>query len=356
MSTAQKQNISPAQRAELFAQMTRQNFQMLPSQSCRENDTVQFTLPKVRMTNRVRLEVEAKVKVTHATSTAYLSAPFAPYTLLSRVGVDMNNGFSPFTMSGKEAYMYSCVTDYQPMLNPAVSGRGKVVQGRSASPSGSENTIRFLLDLPLTLNDRDPVGLILTQNQETNVTISVTVGQVSALLDDTVSTGYKVELKSLTITPLVESFSVPAHPNSFPDISILKIVQASRQAYSGPGQQVMKLPVGMTYRKLILFIEDKNGKGVADTDLTGNIEIIFNQADIPYVIKPSILAAYNHEQFKGALPKGMYVFDFSYQGMSGYGGARDYVDTERLTEFWVRFNSTGAGQVTAVYEMLSQLK
>lgn len=347
--------LSPQERAALFSQTTRQNFQNLPSVSATEGETISFNVPKVRLTSRIRLLVEATLNAVHSDQTSFTPAAFAPFSLIRKVQVDMNNGFSPFTLTGKELYLYSFMSNHAATLNRAESGRGKVVMGtKAASSSGADNVISFLADLPLTLNDRDPVGLIVTQNQETTVTVTVDIDSADKLLDNT--TGYTLELKNITIQPLVESFSIPAIREAFPDISVIKLVQATKESISGAGLKTIALPTGTTYRRIGFLVEDNSGKGVSDSAITGNIELVFNQADIPYRVNSKQLAKMNHEWFGTVLPDGVWAFDFSYQGISGYGGARDYIDTERLTEFWLRFNASSAGSVTVVYETLSRLR
>lgn len=349
-----KSKTNPAVAAQLFAQMTRQNYQTLPAVAGAASSTVSFNIPKVRLTSRVRLLVEATLNVVHASNTTYTAPAFGPYKMLRKVSIDMNNGFSPFSVSGGDLYMYSLMRDNAAILTSSTSGRGKVVQGLTASSGGgTNNTVRMLVDLPLTLNDRDPVGMVLTQNQETTVTITVDIDAATALLGST--SGYTATLSNIVITPMVESFSIPATPDAFPDLSVLKLVQASKQTISGSGQQTFKLPVGTTYRKMAFFIETASG-GETDANITGDIELVFNQADIPYRLNAKTLAAINHEQFGTVLPTGVYAFDFAYQGISGYANARDYIDTERLTEFWLRFNAAAAGNVTVVYETLSRLR
>lgn len=337
-----------------FNRLTRQNYQMNSDIAGAENATISFDIPKSRLTARVRAEVSATLTVTHASNTSYTPAAFAPFNLINRVSVDMNNGFSPFVISGRELYMYSLLDDHASTLTPATSGRGAVVQGTTASSGGTANTVRFLIDLPLSLNDRDSVGLVLTQNQETTVTVTIYFGAGTSLLAST--SGYTVALSNLKVSPMVESFTVPPSPDALPDISVLKLVQSTKKSIAGSGTQELHLPVGMTYRKLILFVEDASNAGIADSAFSGNFELVMNQADSPYRIKPSILAAINHKQFGTTMPQGMYAFDFSYNGMANYGTARDYIDTERLTEFWFRFNATAAGTVTAVYETLSRMR
>ncbi|MEK5036409.1 cytoplasmic protein [Paenibacillus sp. FSL R7-0302] len=352
------QQLTPQQKNAYFAQMTRQHWQTAPMSTgsgAALGDSVQFDVPKVRLTSRIRMMITGDLKVTHATATSFVPQPFAPYNLIRRVSVDLNNGFSPFTVTGQELYMHSLIRDNAQVLQRQDSGRGKVVMGRTSSASGATNQLSFVVDLPLTLNDRDPVGLIVSQNPETTLTVKVDfVDDGKVILDN--PTGYGVTLTNLKIVPLVESFSIPSLSEAFPDVSVLKLVQASREAIPGAGQMHVSLPRGYTYRKIIFLVTDANGKGVADADLAGNIEIVLNQADIPYRLPANHLAAINHEQFGVTLPQGVYAFDFSYQGISNLGGARDYFDTEKLTEFWLRFNAPAAGQITVVYEMLSRLR
>lgn len=347
------EQLTPQQRQMNFNRLTRQHLQMSADIPAQENSNITFDLSKSRLTSRVRMEITGDLKVTHATNTSYTPSPFAPFNLINRVSIDINNGFSPFTVSGRDLYLYSLLDDHAHTFTPATSGRGSVVQGLTASAAGADNKIRFLVDLPVALNDRDSVGLLLTQNQETTVTVSVFFGAAANLVT---GAGYTVALSNLKVSPVVETFSVPPSPEALPDISVLKLVQTTKKSIAGGGLQELHLPVGMTYRKLILFIEDASGNGIPDDAFTSNFELVMNQADSPYRVKPSILAGINHRQFGTPLPVGAYAFDFSYNGLANYGTARDYVDTERLTEFWFRFVATAPGNVTAIYEVLSRLR
>lgn len=352
------QNLSPQQRNAYFAQMTRQKMQVSPMKTgsgATLGETVQFDVPKINLLSKIRLLVTGKINAKHATATSFNPDPFAPFSLIRRVSVDLNNGFSPFVLSGEEVYMYNLIRHDAATMARSESGRGKVVMGTKASAGGADNVVSFMVDLPLTLNDRDPVGLVIAQNQETTITITVDFANDANVISDKAA-GFTFNLSNLKVEPMVESFTVPPIAEAFPDISVLKLVQASREAISGPGQHHVDLPTGYTYRKMIFYVTDDQGKGVEDTDLTGNLEIVLNQADVPYRITATHLAKINHEMFGTPLPKGMYAFDFSYQGISNMGGARDYFDTERLTEFWLRFNATTKGNIKVVYEVLSRLK
>jgi hypothetical protein len=360
---AEKKKLSPAQRAALFAQMTRQNFQMLPAVAGSEGATISIDIPRTKLLAKIYLLVEATLNGVHAASTDMTLAPFAPYTLIRSARVKMNNGFSPFQISGKGLYMYNLAnlhSDQIPVVTGAAntgSSRSRTVCGVATDASGdggADNTVRFLAELPLMLNDRDPIGLILAQNAETLINVEIDLGQVTDLVPT--AAGFTTTLSNITVTPMTTTFTVPSDLNALPDLSVLKLVHEFEQSIAGSGQQMVKLQVGNTYRKLFIWIEDAAGAGVADAAITGNFELLFNQADIPYAISPKVLAGINQQVYGKVLPQGLWVFDWSYNGFAGYGGSRDLIDTERLSEFWFRFNAAGAGRVKVISETLSQMR
>ena len=57
---------------------------------------------------------------------------------------------------------------------------------------------------------------------------------------------------------------------------------------------IIKLPVGTIYRKLIMKFVDNNGAALNDGNFTGMIDFVFNQADTPYSIDPRTFSALNH--------------------------------------------------------------
>jgi hypothetical protein len=353
MATQQPKQLSPQQRAANFATMTRQTFQMLPSTKAEELSTVTFDLPKARFLSKLVVEVDAVATLTSANGSIPKST-FSPYDILRRISLDLNNGFSPYVVSGRDAYMYNLNRLNPDVLNPSDEDRSMAYVETTASAGGTDARVKFSLELPVTLNDRDPVGLILLQNAETNVQLTIDVDKVAKAYN--LASGDTVELKSMTITPMVETFTIPPVETAHPDISVLKLVHSKGDVFGGNGQNIVKLNVGTVYRKMVLYFEDQDGVPLTDADFSGNLELIFNQADIPYSIKPTILSSKNHSQLGFPLPDGCFILDFSNQGLPNFGGSRDYIDTERLTEFWVRFNTQKAGKLTVISETLSRLR
>lgn len=353
---AQKQ-ISPQERALMFGKSTRQNIQMLPKQTVNQGQqTVQFTLPKARLLSKISFDVIAKIKIKHASQTTIKQDVFSPYKLLRRVQLDLNNGFSPFVIGGKELAMYNMIR-----LNPSViipqnkNSRGMCFFPTCvASSAGTDNTFKFTVELPVALNQRDAIGLILLQNEATQVTLSIDIANGADIFEN--QEGYTVDIQSVEISPSTETFSVPAIEQAFPDLSVIKLVNSKTETFAGSGQNIIKLATGTMYRKLLFYVTDNDGIPFKDEDITSNIELIFNQADINYSIRAESLAHLNESNLGYSLPEGLFIFDFTYQGIPNLGGTRDIIDTEKLTEFWLRFSSQKSGKITVVSENLARLK
>lgn len=345
------------ERNAMFAQATRQNYQGLGKKSVTSGaSTISFMLPKARLMSKVMLDIDMKFKLKHASGTALKTDKFSPYRPIRRISLDLNNGFAPFVIDGMGVAVHNAIRQYSDIVFPKHDnehGYCYCPEELKASADGVENFMHCTVELANTLNDRDPVGLILTQNNETNIELKIDFESESEMVGG--ADGYSVEVVEFTVKPTVESFSIPAIPNAMPDLSVVKLVNGRTQAFTGAGQNLIELTTGTIYRKLAFIVEDMEGNPFEDEDFKSNIDLVFNQADVNYSIPAEMLRHINEMQFGNALPKGVYVFDFSYNGVSNYGGTRDYIDTEMLTMFQIRFNSTKAGRIRIVSETLTRL-
>jgi hypothetical protein len=353
------EQLTAQQRAQLFAMSTRQNYQMLAKETASQGaTTVQFSLPKARLLSKVMVNVDATVKVKHDSKTSIEVGALTPYKVIRRIALDLNNGFSPYVVAGEECAMYNSIDKNGDKVYEQSNYRNVVSGGTfTASAEGSENKVNFMLELPVAINPRDPIGLILLQNDQTNVTLTVDIANGIDMFNDVDTTGYTVDLSNITVTPCLETFSIPANANAYPDLSVIKLVNGRSDALASTGQQVIKLSTGTIYRKLMFYVVDENGVPMDAADITSDIQLVFNQADINYSVSPDMLRAINTHELGFELPNGMYVFDFSAGGnITNYGGTRDYIDTEKLTEFWLRFNTNKRGKVVIVSECLARLQ
>lgn len=353
-----KTELTAQQKAQLFSSATRQNYQMLPNVTVTSGaTTMQFSLPKSRLLSKIYLRVSAVVNVKHASKTTIAGDEYTPYKVIRKCNLDLNNGFAPFTVSGTDLAIYNSVDRNAKKIYEKSNYRNASETGEYvASPEGTDNAFDYVLELPVTLNPRDPIGMILLQNDQTNVTLNVDIANGVDIFAGTDTTGYEVTIKKVVGEVCLETFSIPANEMAFPDLTVLKLVNGRTDSMPAVGQQIIKLATGTIYRKLVVQILDEDGKAVPETDLT-NIELVFNQADVNVSISPAMLRAINTAELGYELPKGVYVFDFSAGGnLPNYGSTRDFIDTDKLTEFWVRFSSNKRGKVNIVTECLSRLQ
>jgi len=348
---AEVKQISAVQRAQNFAAATRQNLHMLPSRTVTNlGDTVQFTYPKSRLLSKTFVKVEVTTDVTSSPFKTALS----PYDIIRRISLSLNNGFEPFVINGRDLALLNMVRMNPSVVEVSGSSYGAGINAPTSSliseGADSKGKFSFMIELENTLNQRDASSLILLQNESTNVTLSIDLAtNINSIF------GKDANLVECKITPMLQTWTIPNYTDAFPDLSVLKLVKSRTETISGDGEHIQKLDVGTIYRKLVLYFTDENGNG--KNIVNSNIEFIYNTADTPISIDPEMLRYKNTSDFGFEFPEGMYVFDMSgYAGFSNYGGTRDFIDTERLTEFWVRYATSEGGKVTVIQENLSRLR
>lgn len=352
-----KKEYTAQERALMFASATRQNLQMLPKATVTSGATrMEFALPKARLLSNIYLKVKAQVKVAHATKTSIAVDEHSCYRILRRVSLNLNNGFQPYVLSGEELALYDAIDRNGKKVYDKSNYRNAEVGGTyNASADGTINEFDFVVELPITLNKMSPTGIILLQNDQTNVNLNIDVANGDELVIGD-KEGYTFEIVKVEGEVCLETFSIPSNEIAIPDLSVLKLVQARTDSMASVGQQIVKLSTGTIYRKIIVQITDEDGKPVEDADIN-DLSLVFNQADTNYQISPGMLRAINTADLGFEMPKGVYVFDFSSGGnFANYGNTRDYIDTEKLTEFWLRFTSNKRGKVTIISECISRLQ
>ena len=155
------EKITAQQRAQLFGASTRQHFQMLGMQEVKGGaQTVSFRVPKARIMQGVKLYVEGKINLKHASSTAYKVGELDLYRCIRRLSVDFNNGFMPVVCSGEEMSLVNMLYPNPETIKANNNGKTLAMSAASwtSSAAGSDNDFSFMLDVPLTINYRDPVG------------------------------------------------------------------------------------------------------------------------------------------------------------------------------------------------------
>lgn len=364
-----QQKLTASQRAMLFSSATRQNLHMLPMDSVDGGArTLTFDMPKTRLLSNIMVEFDFEVKIKHATRTTLPTDLdiFAPYRLIRRISLDLNNGFAPYMVSGVDCAMLNMIHRHNSKFLTDVStvfdaGETKDLSNaygswsnKGASTDGKTNHIRFCLEMPVTINDREPIGIILLQNDTTNVRLTIDFANGMDMLN--FADGFEAEILCCKVSPCVETFSIPGNTDCFPDISVIKLTHAITNTHLGMGEHIIKIDTGYIYRRILLYFTDENGHPIDNEDIVSNLSLVFNQADTNYSVSPSMLRLINTKHYGYTLPKGMYVFDFAYQGIPGLSGTRDYMDTEKLTEFWIKYNTKDTVRYNILTESLTRIK
>ena len=351
------QSMTVQQRNALFAQATRQNIQGMAKKKITQGaTTVSFEIPKARLLSKIWLEIDYKFKLKSSTVTSVNTSKLTPYAPIRRISLDLNNGWSPYVLDGKSYAVLAGMRQQSHVVYPqseSEKGFCYCPETLTASASGASNTMRTTIELPLCLNDRDPIGIILAQSPETLIEVKVDFEPESSMIP--LEDGVTLEVEEITVQPIVETFSIPAVQEAFPDISVVKLCTSRTEMFAGNGQNLIDLVTGTIYRKIAFIIEDLDGNPFSDDDITSNIDLIFNTADVNYSIPAKLIRHKNEMQFGEEQPKGVYIFDFSDNGIPNYGGTRDYIDSTKLTMFQVRFNSNKAGRIRIVSENLARL-
>ena len=346
-------NLTAQQRAQLFASMTRQHYQIIGTKEITGGaQTVEFTVPKARLLQAIRVHVSGKINVKGAAPVELQK--MAIYKSIRQAVIDLNNGFRPCVLSGEQAALLSMLYPRPEMWVPSADGStlAKCPTSLAASEGGSDNEFSFFLDLPLTTNERDMTGIVLAQNNETLINLSLDIANANAVVNN--AAGYSCDFTNMKIKVMTCTYSIPSDTRCMPDMSIL-VLKDSRSDMFTSGMNYVKLPTGMIYRKMILKFENEDGTPMTADQIASNIEIVLNTADVPYQIDPVMLRHWNKLQTGVEMPEGVYFFSFDYQGALGYGGARDLLDAERITELAVRFNTVSSGKLTVISEKLSRL-
>jgi hypothetical protein len=345
--------LSPAQRSANFKLATRRYEQTLPTMTYADASTISVILPKSRFGAKLYIQIAGSFTCTHATKTTFAKQPNGMYNLLKQIRLQLNNGFNPYQISGRDLYLYNQVSDStNDFLDSDPDGTS--VMGNVVSSAGTVNTIKYTLEMPLTINERDEVGIVNLQNPETSCTLSIDCDTIkTSLMSDT---DIAVSAVNIVITPVLVSFSIPALPDAVPDYSIIKLVSEQMINIPSNGDFRIALATGLTYRKILIYVaSDTLGTPLSTAQLT-KIQLAFNQADVPISVSADYIAWKNKVDYQGSLPKGCFCLDMSTQGIANLGGSGDYIDTDGITNFELVLSFAGiSGTTNTVWVIAEKL-
>lgn len=289
-----------------------------------------FSLSKVGLLKGIHLGI------TGAITSGGLSALNAAgkSSIVKRVRCSVNNGNMVFSVSGVQFHwiLRDFIDGY---YNPFPGG-----DGRSAVATGN---YRIDMYIPIMINERDPIGLFLLQNEQTVVTV-----EIEWESDVTVATG--ITTLTGTAVPTLEFFQVPQYQADWPDIfTFHSIIGDENVVAQASGDYSYAWPKGNVYLQML----HGYGIGVSGTDSADKIILRANQTDTLYEHTPSyqdFLFADNHPTTR---PAGVYALDLmGSSGIGAFGSARDQIDSASAADLYSILTVNAAKTLHSVRRML----
>jgi hypothetical protein len=289
------------------------------------------TLPKTGFLAGLLFDIEGAVA-------GSLSAPNALgfSSIISRLRVQTNSAIDLFSVSGA-GYAY--------LLDEALETEYFRAQGQNEGRTAvTATTFNLSMYVPIAINLRDPVGLVMLQNEQTVVSYSI-----DFLADASVATGATV---TATVKPTMLYYTVPTRAEDFPRLDILHTIIEDQNAVSASGDYTYNLPRGYTYLQMLHGL----GIGVSGSDGWSRIRERINQNT--YTLDDDTDVQDQLARLTRGRARVAGAINVDYVGMSGfgsYGQWRDAINSRQVTDLAHVITATGAGTLYSIRRMLIPL-
>jgi hypothetical protein len=292
---------------------------------------LRWNLPRSGLLARIYLGIRGSVAGT-------LSAPNAlgMASIVRRVRLQINSGVDLFSVSGA-GYHYL-------LRGMSELGSDETPQS-NAKDAVTATTFNLDMVIPVQINQRDPVGLIMLQSEQTLVQL-----EVEFEADATVATGATV---TATVTPYLEFFTVPVSRDDWPPLNVIHSILEETRAISAAGDAAYEWPRGNTYLQLVHGF----GIGATGADSWNRVRVRTNQSDVMYDLVPMALDM--ERNFSGLMTtRELGAIPFDLVGSSGlgmYDKLRDTINSAMVTDLETVLTTTGAGTLYTVRRQLVKL-
>lgn len=305
------------------------------------------------MTRRKIMPFGSMAKITGGAQTTYLTLPRTGYlarlflairgsitsgglsglnalgksSIIRRVRVTLNSGLDVFNVSGPGYHYLIRQAFDQSGIDPVSQS-----DARSAVATGVYNLDMIL---PIAMNLRDPIGLLLLQSESTLVQLSI-----DWEADSAIATG--VTTNTATCTVFGEVFTVPPSATDQPPTNVIHQVLEESTAVAGAGAFTYIWPRGGIYLQLFQGV----GMGVSGADNFTRYQVRAAQSD--YLQDTDAQYLDMEKVFVTGLARlaGTVPFDLYFTtGLGAYDSMRDTIDTSRLTDLASVITMSGAGTV-----------
>jgi hypothetical protein len=319
-----------------FQDKTRQNIKMLPSQTVTEGGRLYFRLPATGLLSKLFLFFDGVVTVTEGSNGTNALSDRGIYNLIKRVKLVANGATSIIDVSGYGLSTINNLIRYGHRKNNSlVTDATMLAQVYAAPLAAGDNAWKFGLEVPIAINDRDPVGLILLQNSATEVVLEIEFNNVDGannLVAPVVVTGDDTAvLKSGSLSVAMEYFTVPRNKEDYPALNVVHQWVEIQKAITSVGANVVDLQRGDTYMRLVHNLTIQNALSTATVD---KLRILYNSSEEPYTIDKNIQLMLQMSRYGMCLPIGTFVHDWNYAGgLVGLSPSRDFINSANVTEF-----------------------
>jgi hypothetical protein len=294
--------------------------------------TVQWDIPKTGILAALLLVITGNITTAISTPNALGKA-----NLISRVRLIANAGINLIDVSGV-GYHYLLRDFVEHYVDPVPQS-----DGRAAQATGAFDLSMFF---PIAMNDRDPVGLIMLQNEETLLRLEVQRGPSTDLGND-------ITVLTCSIQPFIDVFTVPQNPKDWPPFDFAHTMQEESQAVAGAGAVTWYWPRGNIYSQVIHGL----GIGAAGADGFTNAQLRLNQSDYLVDAPPAYFTrAFSRTRGRTRLGGVLPIFDgLGSSGLGNYGSGRDLMDSRLLTDISSVITASGAGTLRTMKRQLVPL-
>jgi len=311
-----------------FIDATRQNIKKQASVQFSASNTLLKDLKRVGLLAKVIVRFSGSYTLTHASKTTATKAALAPFNLVKWLRMNVNAGINLVKASGYMLHCLMMVNDLNHKLDSIIGTSDVFRFGNTVSVGGTANNLDFTLEIPLMINDRDPVGLFLLQNNETIANIEIDTGAFADLFTDTDITISNATGNFFFHT---EIFSLPREAENQPDLRLVHQIIEDQYTVSSTGENPVPVKRGGWVRRMINLVTI-NGSPAANTAID-ELALRYQQSHDPYTVLAPDQRALQRKRYGRDLDTGVYVWDGAYQGgFPGMGNHRDYLDTRAFTD------------------------
>lgn len=293
----------------------------------------QIELPKAGILGGLAVQISATVA-------GSLSAPNAGglASIIKRIQLRVNAGQTIFDMSG---------VGYAYLLSQFIQDNYDQTVGTDLQLAVTTGTKNLDIFLPVALNTRDELGLIMLQNMQTIVTLII-----EWEADATVATGATV---TATANPVMWVYEVPSNPNDIPPLDTIHQVLETASTIGGAGDSDYQISIGST----LVGVYHLFTAGFTNAQLrVQQSNVIFDVSAAQHAMLYKLVTSRSINLTGTAITgsNNRIMWDLGgTDGLGQFGSVRDYIDTQALTSIFTRITAVGSGSLITQQRQLVNL-